>query len=70
MIYFFRRLLGLLGGKYAKKEAMEGVEDQLGSVKMAWNEELAEREGDTLEIYFGGTLLYEIKILMLAVKRY
>lgn len=35
---------------------------------MAWNEELTEREGDTLEIYFGGTLLYEIKILMLAVK--
>lgn len=25
------------------------------AVKMAWNEELAER-GDTLEIYFGGTL--------------
>lgn len=35
---------------------MEGLDDQLEAVKMAWNEELVEREGDTLEIYFGGTL--------------
>lgn len=69
MIYFLR-LLGLQGGKYARKEAMERVEDQLESCKDGWNEELSAREGDTLEIYFGGTLLYEIKILMLAVKSY
>lgn len=49
---------------------MEGVEDQLESCKDGWNEELTAREGDTLEIYFGGNLLYEIKILMLAVKSY
>ena len=37
---------------------------------MAWNKELAEREGDTFEIYFGGTLFYEIRIIMLAMKCY
>lgn len=70
MIYFLRKLLGQQGGKYARKEAMERVEDQLESCKDGWNEELTAREGDTLEIYFGGILLYEIKILMLAVKSY
>lgn len=39
-------------------------------MKMAWNKELAEGEGDTFEIYFGGTLFYEIRIIMLAMKCY
>ena len=30
-------------------------------MKMAWNKELAEKGGDTFEIYFGGILFHQIQ---------